>query len=552
MVVEALQPERSTSYTPIFQVMMVLQNAPQRVEKVAGIELRGIEGEQTTAKFDLTLFVEEQGQEMVCWMEYNTDLFNESTIQQMLNTYEQLLERMIKQPDTELEAIPMISAQEREQLRTAIEVGGEQESVVEMIGRRVKECGERTAIRSGGREVSYEELDEKTNRLANYLLMSGASKGAVVAIMAEDVMEVIAAIIGTLKAGCGFMPMDGGLPVKRLAAMMEVSRPGYLITDSKNAAKLSRAVEGASLRARLISLDEDVDQSQLWAGVEYIGRYAECEASQAPSVEGNPDDLSYIYFTSGSTGVPKAIAGRLKGIDHFIRWEIQELGLDERVRVSQLLPLTFDGSLRDIFVGLCAGGVVCVPESRDVVKDVERLLRWLEEEEVSLVHCVPSLMRAMLNEGMKQGELGSLRQVVMAGEALLPADVGRWKAVHGERVELINLYGTSETTMAKFSYRVREGDERRPSIPIGKPIPGAEAMLLNRKGEPCVAGTVGEIYIRTPYRSLGYYNQPELTSEAFIRNPFSEDDSDIVYRTGDLGRELEDGNYEYLEGETSR
>ncbi len=546
VVVEALQPERSTSYMPIFQVMMVLQNAPQRVEKVAGIELRGIEGEQTTAKFDLTLFVEEQGQEMVCWMEYNTDLFNESTIQQMLNTYEQLLERMIEQPDTELEAIPMISLQQREQLKRAMEVGGEQESIVEMLARSVKSGGQRAALRSAGKGVSYEELDEKSNRLANYLLMSGASKATVVAIMAEDVMEVIAAIIGTLKAGCGFMPMDGGLPIKRLAAMMEVSRPGYLIADSKSASKLSRAVEGASLRARLISLDEDVDQSQLWAGVEYIGRYAECEASQAPSVESGPDDLSYIYFTSGSTGVPKAIAGRLKSIDHFIRWEIETLGLDERVRVSQLLPLTFDGSLRDIFVGLCAGGVVCVPESRDVVKDVERLLRWLEEEEVSLVHCVPSLMRAMLNEGMKQGELGSLRHVVMAGEALLPADVGRWKAVHGERVELINLYGTSETTMAKFSYRVREGDEQRPSILIGKPIPGAEAMLLNRKGEPCVAGTVGEIYIRTPYRSLGYYNQPELTSEAFIQNPFSEDDSDIVYRTGDLGRELEDGNYEYL------
>ncbi len=410
------------------------------------------------------------------------------------------------------------------------------EPIHQIFTRTAKRFNSATALSCAGRQISYAELDEKTNRLANYLLMSGASKGAVVAIMAEDVMEVIAAIIGTLKAGCGFMPMDGGLPVKRLAAMMEVSRPGYLITDSKNAAKLSRAVEGASLRARLISLDEDVDQSQLWAGVEYIGRYAECEASQAPSVESGPDDLSYIYFTSGSTGVPKAIAGRLKGIDHFIRWEIQELGLDERVRVSQLLPLTFDGSLRDIFVGLCAGGVVCVPESRDVVKDVSKLIRWLDEQRVTLVHCVPSLMRAMLNEGMKQGELGSLRQVVMAGEALLPADVGRWKAVHGERVELINLYGTSETTMAKFSYRVREGDEQRPSIPIGKPIRGAAAIIVDEKGKPCSPKVVGEIYIRTPYRSLGYYNQPELTSEAFIQNPFSEDDSDIVYRTGEPGQ----------------
>ncbi len=546
LLVEALQPERNASYTPIFQVMMVLQNATPREVRMPTLELMPLEREQTTAKFDLTLFVEEQGQEMACWMEYNTDLFNQSTIRQMLESYEQLLEEVIKQPDAELEAIPMISAQEREQLRTAMEVGGEQESIVEMIGRAVEAHRHSPALRSAGKDVSYEELDEKTNRLANYLLMSGASKATVVAIMAEDVTEVIVAIIATMKAGCAFMPMDGGLPLNRLAAMMEVSRPAYLIADSKSAAKLSRAVEGAKHTARLISVDEDVEQDDCGENVEYVGRYLECEASCAPDVVSSPDDLSYIYFTSGSTGVPKAIAGRLKGIDHFIRWEIETLGLDETVRVSQLLPLTFDGSLRDIFVGLCAGGVVCVPESRDVVKDVSKLIRWLDEQRVTLVHCVPSLMRAMLNEGMKQEELGSLRQVVMAGEALLPADVGRWKQIYGERVELINLYGTSETTMAKFSYRVREGDERKPSIPVGKPIRGAEVLLLNRKGEPCGAGTVGEIYIRTPYRSLGYYNQPELTSEAFIRNPFSEDDSDIVYRTGDLGRELEDGNYEYL------
>ena len=252
------------------------------------MELRAIEGEQTTAKFDLTLFVEEQGQEMVCWMEYNTDLFNLSTIQQMLVSYEELLDRVILQPDTELEAIPMISLQQREQLMRAVDIAPHQQNILEMFASSVEAFGQRAALSSAGRQISYQELDEKSNLLANTLLMSGARKASVVAIMAEDVTEVIAAIIGTLKAGCAFMPMEVGLPVRRLAAMMAVSRPAYLMADSKSASKLSEAVFAANHRARLISLDRDVEQSQLCAGVEYIGPYEQCEPSHAPSVESQP------------------------------------------------------------------------------------------------------------------------------------------------------------------------------------------------------------------------------------------------------------------------
>src|SRR6185369_1145226 len=259
-----------------------------------------------------------------------------------------------------------------------------------------------------------------------------------------------------------------------------------------------------------------------------------------------PDDFCYIYFTSGSTGRPKSIAGRLKGIDHFIRWQIDTLRIGKDDRVSQLLPLSFDGSLRDIFVPLCAGGTVCVPEHNEIVTDAKELVSWLDQERISLIHCVPTLFRALLNEELQPDHFRALRYVLLAGEALLPADVGRWKAVFGERVKLINLYGTSETTMAKFIYEVQPGDEKRWSVPVGKPMPGARALIVDEEGRICPTGLIGEIYISTPYRSHGYYKQPELTAEVFIKNPFSNDPKDIVYKTGDLGRLLDDGNVELL------
>jgi non-ribosomal peptide synthetase component F len=214
--------------------------------------------------------------------------------------------------------------------------------------------------------------------------------------------------------------------------------------------------------------------------------------------------------------------------------------------VSQLLPLSFDGSLRDVFVALCSGGRVCVPPSREVVLEAGKLLEWLEAERVNVMHCVPSLFRAMVNEGLRAEQLSALRYILMAGEVLQPADVKRWMSVYGERVQLINLYGTTETTMAKFAYFVKAADTERRFIPVGKPIPGARAVIVDEQGKACPPGTVGEIYIRTPYRSLGYYRQPQLTAEVFIQNPFSNDSADIVYKTGDLGRQLEDGNYEYV------
>ena len=428
------------------------------------------------------------------------------------------------------------------------------EGVQEWFTRLAGERPEAVAVSVRGEEISYGELEAGANEVAARLCAGDCGSGTIVGVLADETLSHITSMLGALKAGAAFAPLDAGLPDLRLRAMLDQIKPGCLIVEPRHlerAARLSEQRGGASSGGgkKVIVLEgvsvvgEEAEARQRWPQLELLEGTG---GGDLVAVGGGPDSLAYIYFTSGSSGVPKAIAGRLKGIDHFIRWEIEQLGLGAEVRVSQLLPLSFDGSLRDIFVALCSGGRVCVPRSREVILEVGRLLEWLEAEQINVVHCVPSLFRALVNEGLRAEQLSALRYILMAGEVLQPADVKRWMAVYGERVQLINLYGTTETTMAKFSYLVREADTERRFIPIGKPMPGARAVLVDEQGKPCAAGMVGEIYIRTPYRSLGYYNQPQLSAEVFIKNPFNDDPADIVYKTGDLARQLEDGNYEYV------
>jgi non-ribosomal peptide synthetase component F len=214
--------------------------------------------------------------------------------------------------------------------------------------------------------------------------------------------------------------------------------------------------------------------------------------------------------------------------------------------VSQLASPSFDGFLKDVFVPLCSGGTVCAPESRDIILDAWSLADWLDVEQVEVLHCVPSLFRSLLNEKLNSRYFEAMKCIVMTGEPLYPADVKRWLDVFGDRIRLFNIYGTTETSLSKFVYEIKPEDVDRPSIPVGKPIDGSTGMVIDSRGELCGLGAVGEIYIRTPYRSHGYYLAPELTREVFIQNPFSDDPTDIVHKTGDYGRLLKGGDLEHL------
>jgi amino acid adenylation domain-containing protein len=390
------------------------------------------------------------------------------------------------------------------------------------------------AIDAGDRPVTHGELDRRAGGLAAALTASGVVRGDLVAILATTSADMIAAILAVLRAGGAFVPLDLHSPATRLEAAVAAVRPTFWLI-ARECSGLLRRLEGeVGFTAKTVVLEEHAEGP---------GESAAPEADLDPL---DPDALSYVYFTSGSTGRPKAIAGRLKAIDHFIRWEIETFGLGPGVRVSQLTSPSFDAFLRDAFVPLAAGGTVCPPPSRDLVLDGARLAQWIGGAGLNLVHCTPSLFRLILAQDLKSDDFPALRHVLMAGEPLLPTDVRRWRAVFGERIELVNLYGPSETTMIKLFHRLGPDDATAAVIPIGRPMPGARAVVLDDKQRPCPPGKMGEIYIRTPYRTLGYLNQPELTREAFVRNPLSDAADDIVYRTGDLGRMRDDGSFEII------
>jgi len=381
------------------------------------------------------------------------------------------------------------------------------ESVQEMFSRIAAQFGPEVAIDRAGRLTTYEDLEAESSRLANFLRDGDATQGTVVGLMSDDPVLIITGILGVLKAGAVFVPLDPTFPDVRLRTMSDQVQPQWYVSENKHFEKLEHVRRDEE--ARIVCLDAR----------EYKD-YQHKEHLQVPS---DPDAPCSIYFTSGSTGRPKAILGRLKGIDHFMRWEIEAVGAGPGTRVSQLASPSFDGFLKDVFVPLCSGGTVCAPESRDIILDAWTLADWLDVEQIEVLHCVPSVFRALLNEGLNNRYFEALKCVVMTGEPLYPADVKRWLDIFGNRIRLFNIYGTTETTLSKFAYEIKPEDVERPSIPVGKLIDGSQTLVVDSKGELCGLGAVGEIYIRTPCRSHGYYNEPELTRQVFIQNHFSDD-----------------------------
>jgi amino acid adenylation domain-containing protein len=407
-------------------------------------------------------------------------------------------------------------------------------NVISMFADTATRFASKAAVEWRNQRVSYKELDDQSNRIAHWLISSGAATEDPVVVALANSIDTIPALLGVWKAGCAFVPVDLNNPGKRTEAMISAVQPQWIITETQVAETIAGMVKVP--QGQILHIDRK-DALQDAPDLDHIA---------IRSAQAGPDSVCYLYFTSGSTGTPKAIAGRPKSVAHFIEWESKFLNAGEDLRVSQFTHPAFDAFLRDIFLPLCNGGTVCIPDSSEAMLDANKLLQWIDEQRIQVIHCVPSLFRMLLNQKLRPEMFRDLKFILMAGEVISPADVKRWMDVFGERVQLVNLYGPTETTMVKFFHCIAPADAHSKSIPIGKPIDGTRALVVSPEGKACPPNFAGEIYIRTPYMTLGYYKAPELTRQVFIPNPFSKDPNDIVYRTGDLGRMLPDGTFEFL------
>lgn len=406
---------------------------------------------------------------------------------------------------------------------------------------------EHVAVSTDARDIRYAALDALSGRVAEMLLRLGVRREEVVAVYLDKGIEYVAAILGVMKAGAVFLPLDLGLAPNRLAFMLAKTPPKIVITCQKAAGDLIPHLASDPAPA-VMHLEADESLVVARPSSLPIPDSAESEEAHAPP-RVDPKDACYIVYTSGSTGNPKAVVGVHQSLSHFIHWEAKEFGFNEVSRVSQFPPVSFDASLKDIFVPLVAGGRVCIPP-RSTLDSGANLVSWLERQQITVMHCVPALFRLVLRELEERAadatHLPALRQVIIAGDVLFASDVLRWRARVGGRVPLANLYGLTETTILKTFHRIEEVPQNpREIIHVGQPIANT-AVLIEKDGRLCEIGQIGELYIKSPFLTRGYLDNDEPTNNRFVENPLTREPQDIVFKTGDLGRYRADRSIEIL------
>lgn len=383
------------------------------------------------------------------------------------------------------------------------------------------------AIDGEGGALSYRQLQRQLDGVRNAVAAACGASPMVVTLLPHS-LSLVRAALGIMGAGKVFVPLDPQLPAARLALMLAQLDVGLVVTESSWLPLLQAALpQGAALPPVLLL--EDVSDDG---------------ADSTPDGVACPDaEHCYVYFTSGSTGTPKAVLGRTESLLHFIGWEGRALQVTPNDRVSMLTAQMFDPFLRDLLLPLLHGATLCIPPSRELVYAPMALLAWFERQRISITHMIPSLFQMLLEQPGADSALARLRVAVLAGEMLKGSLVERFFARGLGRTRLINLYGPTETTLAKFHYEVRPADGSRAVIPVGRPIDGASAYLVDQDGALVADGAIGEVLIATPYMSAGYLNANGDAASAFFTG--SGDLAGLaLYRTGDLGRRLANGDLE--------
>ncbi|WP_255316180.1 non-ribosomal peptide synthetase [Myxococcus fulvus] len=526
-VVEALQVERSLAHAPLFQVGFFWDRAENTLaETFPGLETRPIvvDGKNTLSELALTVSESPRGHELS--FQYSTDLFEAPTVERLLSHYVRLLEDALGAPSRQVAHLSLLDAAERQQVlrdfndtQCAVD---EAATLVSLIESQTERTPELRALTFEGQHLTYGELETRSNQLARHLQSLGVGPEVLVGVFLERSLELVVTLLGILKSGAAYLPLDPELPRERLAGMLEDGGAPVVITLQDLASRLPPHV------GHTVLLDTEATKLASLPGTRVASRP-------------HPDSLAYVIFTSGSTGRPKGAMNSHRAIANRLSWMHEVHALAPGESVLQKTPTSFDVSVWELFWPLTVGArlVLARPGGH---REPAYLAKLLAEERITLAHFVPSMLGAFLEEPWEP--LTDLRRLVCSGEAL-SVELVRRAHERLPAAEVHNLYGPTEAAVEVTHWHCPRGDART-SVPIGHPVANTHLLVLDTAGHPVPVGVQGELHIGGVQVGRGYWRRPELTAERFIPDAFSDTPGASLYRTGDLARWRGDGTLEYL------
>ncbi|MHC5915817.1 MAG: amino acid adenylation domain-containing protein, partial [Nostoc sp.] len=522
-LVEELQPERNLSHSPLFQVMFAFHNTPRELWELPGLTITPLKVHSGAAKFDLTLDLEETSSGIKGGIEYNTDLFDATTIARMIGHFQTLLAGIVANPEQQISDLPLLTPAEQHQLlgewnntQTDYDLS---QCLHQLFEAQVEKTPDALAVKFADKHLTYHQLNCRANQLAHHLQTCGVQADVLVAICVERSLEMVVGLLGILKAGGAYVPLDPEYPQERIAYMLEDCQAPVLLTQKSLVAHLPTSTQK-------ICLDSD------WETISQ-------QSDGNPNSSIKPVDLAYVIYTSGSTGKPKGAMNSHRGICNRLLWMQDAYKLTQSDRVLQKTPFSFDVSVWEFFWPLLTGArlVMAQPGGQ---RDATYLINTIAQEEITTLHFVPSMLQIFLQtKGLER--CGALKQVFCSGEAL-PVDLQE-RFFDSMGCELHNLYGPTEAAIDVTFWQCQRESNLK-SVPIGRAIANTQLYILDSHFQAVPLGAIGELYIGGIGVARGYLNRPDLTAERFISHPFNEGEK--LYKTGDLARYLADGNIEYI------
>ncbi|PSL45610.1 non-ribosomal peptide synthase protein (TIGR01720 family)/amino acid adenylation domain-containing protein [Chitinophaga niastensis] len=527
-VVEEVVKERDVSRTPLFQVLFELQNTPDTPEfRLGDVELFQEELDGNAAKFDLNLSLQETTNGLNITAVYCVDLFREATINRLIGHFEQLLRAIVNKPAQAVRTLTMLTDAEEQQLlntfNNKVVAYPQTETLTTLFTSQVIATPQATALVLEEKSLTYQELDHRSNQLAHWLRSKGVTTDTLVPVCIERSLEMVIAILGIMKAGGAYVPVDPEYPADRIQYMLEDCAAKVVVSSSYGQQKLTD-LKGISI----IALD-------VWE--ETLSK----QSADALTTHPAPHDLAYVIYTSGSTGLPKGVMVEHGGMLNHLFAKINDLQLNNNSIVAFTAAYTFDISVWQLFAALlCGGTTVIYPE--EIILHPAALITAVEQQQITILELVPSYLSAVLQEALPLA-LKQLQFLLVTGEAVSQHLLIQWFERYSN-IPVVNAYGPTEASDDICHYFMYNAPDYT-NIPLGAPVQNLYIYVLDKEKQLCPVGVPGEICVSGVGVARGYLNRPDLTATQFIADPFLATRG-RMYKTGDLGRWLPDGNIEYL------